>query len=155
MKELKVGMYVRTHNGFISKIIEIKREPISGNEIILIKGNYKGNKDEEYGYVRDYYKKGTSFVYRGEIKEVSENIIDLIEEDDLLSIEYYSPRYEERVTRLFEVDYRHNEYLRLKNAYCDFMLVNNEFRETDRSLNPIIKSVVTKEQFNSVKYEVE
>ena len=129
MKELKVGMYVRTHNGFISKIIEVKIEPISGNEIILIKGNYKGNKDEEYGYVRDYYKKGTSFVYRGEIKEVSENIIDLIEVGD------YVNGYKVKIT---------NPYM--------IVLDNYNFKAIE---NKDIKSVVTKELFDSVKYEVE
>ena len=137
--ELKVGMYVRTHNGFISKIIEVKIEPISGNEIILIKGNYKGNKDEEYGYVRDYYKKGTSFVYRGEIKEVSENIIDLIEVGD------YVNGY-----LVKDIDY----------AFDDVVMNNKNARRVpyiDCNKNNYIKdikSIVTKEQFNSVKYEV-
>ena len=139
--ELKVGMYIRLDRcQGIAKIDEydddIKR--------------FKLDK-----VIYDEYAEETFVLDESEVIKSSENIMDLIEENDLLSIEYYSPRYEERVTRLFEVDYRHNEYLRLKNTYCDFMLVNNEFRETDRSLNPIIKSVVTKEQFNSVKYEVE
>ena len=136
MKELKVGMYVRTHNGFISKIIEIKREPISGNEIILIKGNYKGNKDEEYGYVRDYYKKGTSFVYRGEIKEVSENIIDLIEVGDYVN--------GLRINSITEVDENH-----------DVRLVWNltTYGDDDISFsNEEIKSIVTKEQMEAIEY---
>lgn len=127
--ELKVGMYVRTHNGFISKIIEVKREPISGNEIILIKGNYKGNKDEEYGYVRDYYKKGTSFVYRGEIKEASENIIDLIEVGDYVNGEKV-------------------QYITKKRQ----LLTNGGYDILEKYTG--ISSVVTKEQFESMKYEV-
>lgn len=139
MKELKVGMYVRTHNGFISKIIEVKREPISGNEIILIKGNYKGNKDEEYGYVRDYYKKGTSFVYRGEIKEVSENIIDLIEVGDYVN--------GLRINSITEAD---------KNNDVRLVWHINTWGDDDISFsNEEIKSILTKEQFDSVRYEVE
>lgn len=138
MKGLKVGMYVRTHNGFISKIIEVKIEPISGNEIILIKGNYKGNKDEEYGYVRDYYKKGTSFVYRGEIKEVSENIIDLIKVGD------YVNGY--LVTFVYNPDGKKVVRIELEKGTLKGHIISKSEQ---------IKSVVTKEQFNSVKYEVE
>lgn len=139
--KLEEGMYVRTKDKkgvqYIRKIIDLPKDTRYGSIVV----------DKDIHNVKWVSKKN--------VLKVSENIMDLIEENDLLSIEYYSPRYEERVTRLFEVDYRHDEYLSLKNAYCDFMLVNNEFRETDRSLNPIIKSVVTREQFNSVKYEVE
>ena len=141
MKELKVGNYIRTKDKkgvqYIRKIIDLPKDTRYGSIVV----------DKDIHNVKWVSKKN--------VLKVSENIMDLIEENDLLSIEYYSPRYEERVTRLFEVDYRYGEYLSLKNAYCDFMLVNNKFREIDRSLNPIIKSVVTKEQFNSVKYEVE
>ena len=90
---------------------------------------------------------------KGKETKASFNIIDLIEENDLLEIEYYSPRYKERVTRLFEVDYKYNEYISLKNSYCTFQLKNGEYSESDKKLNPIIKSVVTKEKFDSIKYE--
>lgn len=145
--ELKVGMYVKTKSfkGFPSKIdkirdIEYNQGPDRNETYIALE------KDEEKcrRWTKDYI-----------VGEPSENIIELLEVGDYVEIEYYSLRYEQRVKRIFEVDYRHNEYLGLKNAYCDFMLVNNEFREIDRSLNPIIKSVVTKEQFDSVRYEVE
>ena len=50
-------------------------------------------------------------IYQGEytkenVIKASYNIIDLIEEKDLLEIEYFSLRYEKRVTRLFEVTYK-------------------------------------------------
>lgn len=140
MKELKVGNYIRTKdkNGvqYIRKIMVLPDDTRYGSIVV----------DKDIHNVKWVSKKN--------VLKVSENIMDLIEENDLLNIEYYSPRYEERVTRLFEVNYRYGEYLSLKNAYCGFTLVNNEFRETDRRLEPIIKSIVTKEQFNSLKYEV-
>lgn len=82
------------------------------------------------------------------------NIIDLFEEHDLVVIEYYSLRYDERVTRLFEVDYKDKEFMTLKNAYCDFMLRNNKFNDEDKKLKPIIKSILTHEQFESMEYKV-
>lgn len=82
------------------------------------------------------------------------NIIDLFEEHDLVVIEYYSLRYNERVTRLFEVDYKDKEFMTLKNAYCDFMLRNNKFNDEDKKLKPIIKSILTHEQFESMEYKV-
>lgn len=84
----------------------------------------------------------------------SPNIIDLIEEHDLLKIEYYSLRYNERVIRLFEVTFKDNEYINLSNAKCEFMLVNGDFNKGDKELEPIIKSIVTKEQFESMEYKV-
>ena len=134
MKELKVGMYVRFRT--LSNEVKIRK-------IIKIDNNiYELDKNE---VTTDKYIIGES----------SENIIDLLEENDLLSIEYYSPRYEERVTRLFEVDFKYDESIVLTNSHCTFNLTNGEYSELDKKLNPIIKSVVTKEQFNSVKYEVE
>lgn len=84
----------------------------------------------------------------------SPKIMSLIEENDLLKIEYYSLIYNERVTRLFEVDYKDKEFMTLKNAHCDFMLRNNEFNDEDKKLKPIIKSIVTYEQFKSMEYKV-
>lgn len=89
-----------------------------------------------------------------EIIKSSPNIIDLFEEHDLVVIEYYSLRYNERVTRLFEVNYKDKEFMTLKNAYCDFMLRNNKFNDEDKKLKPIIKSILTHEQFESMEYKV-
>ena len=128
--KINEGMYVRTLNGFISKIIEFKNEPISSNEIILIKGNYKGNKDEEYGYKRNYYKENTSFIYRGEIIKASYNLIDLIEVGDYVN----------------GLPVIHNA----KNNGGNIVIVVNGDAYNEEE----IKSILTKEQFNSMKYEV-
>ena len=98
-------------------------------------------------------------IYQGEytkenVVKASYNIIDLIEEKDLLEIEYFSLRYEKRVTRLFEVTYKEGRFINLGNAKCQFMLIDNDWTDNDKELEPIIKSIVTKEQFSSMEYRL-
>ena len=98
-------------------------------------------------------------IYQGEytkenVVKASYNIIDLIEEKDLLEIEYFSLRYEKRVTRLFEVTYKEGRFINLDNAKCQFMLIDNDWTDNDKELEPIIKSIVTKEMYSSVKYRL-
>ena len=88
------------------------------------------------------------------IINASHNIIDLIEEKDLLEIEYFSLRYEKRVTRLFEVTYKEERFINLGNAKCQFMLIDNDWTDYGKELEPIIKSIVTKEQFSSMEYRL-
>lgn len=131
---MNVGDYIRTKKGEIVKIIDKKFD-----DTLLI---------DLYTTDKKYY------LMEIDIFKSSPNIIDLFEEHDLVVIEYYSLRYKERVTRLFEVDYKDKEFMTIKNAYCDFMLKNNEFNDEDKKLKPIIKSIVTKEQFESMEYKV-
>lgn len=56
-------------NGQIFDFKEQREEPLSKNTIYIIRGEYKGPNDEKYGYIRNYYGEGTSFIYAGEIKE--------------------------------------------------------------------------------------
>lgn len=138
--ELNVGDYARFDYHRISVPIQISK--IKEKEF---------DKDEKY-YL---YLTDNGLVITGDnIIKSSPNIIDLIEENDLLKIEYFSLRYNERVTRLFEVDYMDDKFMCIKNSYCDFMLVNKEFNEDDKELNPIIKSVLTHEQFEAMQYVV-
>ena len=130
---MKVGDYVRTKNGIIGKIID------------------KNMAEVDDRYELDYNNK---LYYYYQIAKSSSSIIDLLEEHDLVVIEYYSLRYKERVARLFEVDFKDKKFIVLKNAYCDFMLENNKFNAKDKKLKPIIKSIITKEQIESIKYEV-
>ena len=99
------------------------------------------------------YKNDIELVSIGNVI-ASHNIIDLIEEKDLLEIEYFSLRYEKRVTRLFEVTYKEGRFINLDNAKCQFMLIDNDWTDNDKELEPIIKSIVTKEQFESMAYKV-
>ena len=93
-------------------------------------------------------------IYKSMIVKASHNIIDLIEEKDLLEIEYFSLRYEKRVTRLFEVTYKEGRFINLDNAKCQFMLIDNDWTDNDKELEPIIKSIVTKEMFSSMEYRL-
>lgn len=133
MNKLEAGMYCKTKNGRIDKIFK-------ANETYV---KLESQMDTPYDYQYD------------KIQKSSYNIIDLIEVGDLLEIEYFSLRYDERVKRIFEVAYKDEKHILLHNQKCSFMLTNNEFINSDKELEPIIKSIVTHEQFEQIKYEVE
>lgn len=69
---LKIKDRVKLINGTIATIVGIEHEPISLNKVYLIDKQYKGKYDDKYGYNREYYKKGTWFVYLSEIVESDE-----------------------------------------------------------------------------------
>lgn len=137
---MKIGDYVRTKYG-IGKYID---DEVKSLRIIVIDSYIANDHNEDYRYV----------ITRDEIIKSSPNIIELLEEHDFITIEYYSLRYDKRVERIFEVDYKDKEFMTLKNAYCDFRLKNNEFNDKDKVLEPIIKSILTKEQFESMEYKI-
>ena len=125
---MKVGDYVRTKEFGINKVKWFdNEEPILENGFTALQSS---------GY------------------KFSPNIIDLIEVGDLIRIEYYSLRYEERVTRLFEVTFKDKKYINLNNSKCDFMLIDGDFNKSDKELEPIIKTIVTKEQFSCMEYKI-
>lgn len=135
---MKVNDYVRTEDGTITRIKMFYEKKWEEPELI---------------YARFLCEDYEIYEYPMQTKS-SPNIIDLFEEHDLVVIEYYSLRYKERVTRLFEVDYKDKEFMTLKNAHCDFILRNNEFNDEDKKSKPIIKSILTHEQFESMEYKV-
>ncbi|MDD6757208.1 MAG: hypothetical protein PUE33_04000 [bacterium] len=127
MKELKVGMYVRTETG-IAKIEEITGDRTeiyfncdTGLSISFIK------KDFTQEEMADFYKH-------------SHNIIGLIEVGDYVNGELVVQVSDDKGWVFTEPVY-FDEHRGEERHYC----YNNSE----------IKSVVTKEQFNSVKYEVE
>lgn len=132
---MKIGDYVRTKKDGIGKIISFSYQ--EDDECCFIELSNRRTGIKQFNIIKS-----------------RPNIIDLIEENDLLKIEYFSLRYDERVIRLFEVTYKDNNNIVLDNAKCSFMLINNDFNEEDKKLEPIIKSIVTKEQFESMKYKV-
>lgn len=89
----------------------------------------------------------------GNAVKCCDNIIDLLEIGDLVTIEYYSLRENKRVSRLFLVEYiwgdRH--LFSLTNAHMTFAIRDNEFCEDD--LSPVIKSIITKEKIENNKYD--
>lgn len=70
---IKIKDRVRLINGTIATIVGIENASISLNKVYLIDKQYKGKYDDEYGYNREYYKKGTWFVYPSEIVEKVES----------------------------------------------------------------------------------
>lgn len=116
--ELKEGMYVRTKDGFIDKVINDYKgccnSPNCNCKHVSCEHNYYDEKD---------------------IIKSSDNLIDLVEVLD------YVNGY--RVDLIDEIDGR---------KYLDLHYIECEWRYT---FNEDIKSIVTKEQFAFVKYEVE
>ena len=148
--KLEPNMYVRTKNGNIRKIVELTNtkfidEPDYYVDKVLI--DIEQNEIEDTIYMEKW-------LFNEDIVKSSLNIIDLIEEKDLLEIEYFSLRYEKRVTRLFEVTYKEGRFINLDNAKCQFMLIDNDWTDNDKELEPIIKSIVTKEMYSSVEYRL-
>ena len=136
--KLEVGMYVRLVND-VEDIVVINKIANVFETTIL-------TENDGSIYQGEYTKEN--------VVKASYNIIDLIEEKDLLEIEYFSLRYEKRVTRLFEVTYKEGRFINLDNAKCQFMLIDNDWTDNDKELEPIIKSIVTKEMYSSVKYRL-
>ena len=142
---MKAGDYIRTKDGVIAKITDIIEDfSIDCDREVFhaFSNNAPDVMEIPYGLKDEY------------IIKQSQNILELLEEHDFITIEYYSLRYDERVTRIFEVGYKDEKFTTLKNAYCAFMLKNNEFNDSDKALEPIIKSIVTKEQFESMEYKI-
>ena len=69
----KIKDKVRLIDGTVATIVDIKNQPISLNKVYLIDKRYKGKYDDKYCYDREYYKKGTWFVYPKEIVEKVED----------------------------------------------------------------------------------
>ena len=77
-----------------------------------------------------------------------EDIMNLLEVDDLVRIEYFSPKEDKTVQKLFQVEFISDDkyYIVLKNAYMNFIINHEE-------LNPTIKSIVTKEKIKKNEYD--
>jgi hypothetical protein len=135
--DIKVGNYIRTKNKGICKIHHI-------NEKATV-NKYWVNPD---------YDDWCTVVKTTEIVKHSQNIIDLIEDEDIVILEYKTPRYQERITRKFEIS-KIEEYINFENKHCSFWCKVGDKKIVDNICKNIkIKSIVTKEQFKNVMYEV-
>lgn len=125
--ELKEGMYVRTKFGYICEIININdfREP-----------------SLKYGVDANYLK-DIMFIGDDDIKKASFNIIDLIEEGDYVNGQRVN--YINKDRKHFNISFGSIDYI-LKSKF------NSDIKWL--SVNEI-KSIVTKEMFETMKYEVE
>lgn len=134
--ELNVGEFIRTKKGNIGKVV------------------YISNIANRKSYAIEWNKTKTYFI--SQIKDIkhSKNIIDLIEDEDIVILEYKTPRYQERITRKFEIS-KIEEYINFENKHCSFWCKVGDKKIVDNICKNIkIKAIVTKEQFKNVMYEV-
>lgn len=127
--EIEVGEYVRTEYGEIEKVVCI--------------------------YDKRYMNEEGNITRFNEIKSHSKNLINLIEDEDIVILEYKSPKYRERITRRFEVS-KIDDDIRFENSHCDFHCKVGDKKITDTICKNIkIKSIVTHKQFSNIEYKVE
>ena len=128
--KIEVGEYIRTtEDGIIGKVKRIELDEIdkSLKWYVFDKKRYDMNIIDEI-YINKPYIKSHSF-----------NIIDLIEEGDYVNgIKIYSVR----------------KAIGYGNAGQEGILINKNFMNCKFIPNEDIKSIVTKEKFKSVEYEV-
>ena len=126
--KISKGMYVRTEDGYIGKCIDMD----SDNFAFFDKPVYKDFSDTF----------DSCYLNNIDIKKASFNLIDLIEVGDIVK----TPKGK------FEVGYVDNNVIYTLDSKIIACL------RTDEHLcfeNKIINSIITKEQFNSMKYVVE
>ena len=126
--KLEKNMYVRTKDGYIDKIIDTTEEwyELDGDEEEKLYKIYKLNK---YYYDEEFDEETKWFLERFFVK-ASHNIIDLIEVEDYVN---------------------GNEVV--EKGY-NIVMVTNRWGNRLTYTNEDIKSIVTKEQFKSISYEV-
>lgn len=90
-------------------------------------------------------------------KTASHNIIDLIENEDIVEIEYRAPKYKGRITRPFIVNRCIDSFITFENLHCIWYMRFENGKWTwqrSKGFNPKIKSIVTKEQFESMECNI-
>jgi hypothetical protein len=133
---MKVGDYVRTPQGIIAKIVNIQEDTgqyfLNGNAVSLESKNYIADKN----------------ITIGENFKHSPNIIDLIEENDLIEIEYKISTGENQ-KEIVQVIKNANNKLFIK-TYTEHYVFIEDIEKTIYK----IKGIITHEQIESMKYKV-
>ena len=125
MLKLKTEEYIRTYEGIIGKILE--DEDIAENGVYI-----------DTTFLDDYADE-TNFVKYEDIKKHSFNIIDLIKEGDYINgIKIYS------LKKGIGYGDKEQEVVIINKNFCNCKFIRTED----------IKSIVTKEQFKNIEYEV-
>ena len=135
--KIEVGDYIRTKDGIIGKVLE--------DEDIVEDGVYI-----DTTFLNDYADE-TNFVKYEDIKKHSFNIIDLIEEGDYVNgflIDY--------INLDCKVPFLRSErpYREATTWYKDLIEKGKDYNMCLHFKQEDIKSIVTKEQFKIVEYEV-
>lgn len=113
----------------------------------------------EKGKIFKYGKGRTYLGKNNKIVNHSKDITDLIEDDDIVIVEYYVARFRERISRMFECTLykgEDGEYIIFENKHCDWWYnkTKKEWVES-KGFNPKIKSIVTKEAYRNIEYRLE
>jgi hypothetical protein len=137
---MKVGDYVRTKNGYISKYIGKNKTPYTIGKHLSFETTIRDVRFEETD--------NDTMIWEGELEKgleeiikSSPNIIDLIEIGDYVN--------GTKVTMIAGTRYDKNDL----HCYCDY----SEDKETGKWIMipaKDIKSIVTKEQFESCEYKL-
>lgn len=133
MSDIQVGDFARTKEGYIGRYV---KEGLVNKTVEL--------KDNEMSWT----------TLKSNITKHSPNLIDIIEDEDIVILEYYVSNYRKRIQRIFEIEISGNDIYFL-NHRCSFLYDKEKQKFLDgKGFNPIIKTIVTHEQFNSVMYKV-
>lgn len=133
--KLEVGMYIRTKKG-IAKITSMLEEP---NRYIV----YTDNKDVVFEYYRSNYLKDGTKWFTDYVDKANHNIIDLIEVGDYVNgYKVINVGIGEDGHKYIDLDF---------DKECD-ELHWGEYGSLEN--NEDIQSIVTKEQFESMQYEL-
>ena len=136
--KLEEGMYVRTKKG-IAKVLGRVKDPTNYYYKMLITDRYLEINDD------------TEYIHELDIIKFRKSIIDLIEEGDYVNgykIDYINSKCETPFLRS-------NQPYRVDNTlYSTLAEKGKDYNQPLHFYNEDIKSIVTKEQFESMKYEV-
>ncbi len=126
--EININEYIRTYEGIIGKVLE--DEDIGENGVCI-----------DTTFLDDYADE-TNFVKYEDIKKHSFNIINLIEEGDVIVLKD-NKKYE-----VLKISWSKSKGTHIHIVYPLRMYGGIDIFEND------IKSIVTKEKFKSIEYEV-
>ena len=142
---IEVGEYGRTNLGNIIKFAWLQDENgiREKNKVILV--DLMLTETRPY-----YYFKKDEFIVKH-----SKNIIDLIEDEDIVILEYKTPKYRERIERKFIVC-KIDDFINFENRNCNFTYKVGDKKIVDKICKNIkIKGILTTEQFNNEYYRLE
>lgn len=144
---IEVGEYVRTKDGQIYKIED-------GTEF------YEDSVNVGIGIIPEVDgiwvdKEHFTYIDKRQIVKHSKNIIDLIEDEDIVILEYKTPKYRERTERKFIVC-KIDDFINFENRNCNFTYKVGDKKIVDKICKNIkIKGILTTEQFNNEYYRLE
>lgn len=142
--EIKVGDYIRTNDGIIGKVKRIEFDKVD----ISLKWYVFDRKRPDMNIVDEVY------INKPYIVSYSSKIINLLEDEDFVILEYKSPRYKERIKRKFEIS-KIDEFIRFENAHCSFLYKEGDKEITDDMCKNIkILSIITHEQLRNIEYTI-